>query len=111
MTSGADAVDWLSASLGSGSSIHAVHPTIAMAGSTRSRAWEPPNDHPVIRMTTPSTGGRRDWRAAHKKSPTERYAVRLVSRLPLHGSAAYASITERLNGFTQARQYCGGSWA
>ena len=57
------APDWLSASLGQGSSIQAAHPAIAIAGSTMSRASARPNDRPAILMAA-SSGGDGDCRAA-----------------------------------------------
>jgi hypothetical protein len=47
-----------------------VHPAIATAGSTMSRASARPNDRPAILIAAPSSGGAGECRAAHKKSPT-----------------------------------------
>src|SRR5205823_1817012 len=108
MTGDGVAADWPSASLGPGSAIHAAHPAIAMAGSTRSRTRELPKDHPVILMAVTSTGGECNCPAAREKSPAgvSPYGVCHDCRCTV--SAASASITESGNGFTQARQYCGG---
>jgi len=99
--------DWLSASLGQGSSIQAAHPAIAIVGSTMRRASALPNDRPAIRIAAPSSGGAGDCRAAHEKKPYGRYTVRLFSRLPLYGSAAFDSTTQGYKSCRSPRQYCG----